>query len=94
MEAIKKMKTRSTLIFFLILKFKKPFINKFNVVYLVRIIRSKGVFDKGYLTNYRTKLFQIAAVKNTTPITYELLSKTGELIKGVFYEKELSKVIH
>jgi len=60
---------------------------------LARINKSKGVFDKSYLPNYTTEVFQIAAVKHATPITYELSDKTGELIIGGFYEKELLKAI-
>lgn len=67
--------------------------HKFNVGDLVRINKKKSVFDKGYLPNYTTEIFQIATVKQTTPITYELSDKSGELIIGAFYEKELSKVI-
>jgi hypothetical protein len=51
---------------------------------LIRINKSKGVFDKGYLPNYTTELFQTAAEKHTTPITYEQSDKTGELIIGGF----------
>ena len=39
---------------------------------LVRINKSKGVFDKGYLLNCTTEVFQIAAVKHTVPTTYEM----------------------
>ncbi|XP_065574939.1 uncharacterized protein LOC136036544 [Artemia franciscana] len=72
---------------------QKPSINKFNVGYLVIINKSKGGFDKGYLPNYTTKMFQIAQVKHSTAIIYELSDKTGELIIGGFYEKERSKSI-
>jgi len=37
-------------------------------------------------------VFEIAAVKNTTPIMCDLSDKTGELIVGGSYEKELSKM--
>ncbi|KAK2713986.1 hypothetical protein QYM36_009766 [Artemia franciscana] len=57
---------------------QKPSINKFNVGYLVRINKSKGAFDKGYLPNYTTKVFQIAQVKHSTAIMYELSDKTAE----------------
>ncbi|KAK2721808.1 hypothetical protein QYM36_003950 [Artemia franciscana] len=57
-----------------------PSISKFNVEDFVRINNSKGVFDEGYLSSYTTEVFQIAAVKHTTPITYELSDRTGELI--------------
>ena len=60
---------------------------------LVRVNKSNSVFDKDNQPNYTTKVFQIAAVKRKTLITYKLSDKTGQLIIGDFYEKELSKVI-
>ena len=60
---------------------------------LVRINKINGVFDKDYLPNYTTEVFQIATVKNTTAITHKLSDKSNQLILGDFYEKELSKVI-
>ena len=63
---------------------QKPSISKFDVGDLVRINKSKGVFDKGCLLNYTTEVFQIPAVKHTSNITYELSDKTGELIISGF----------
>ena len=75
-------------------KFQKRSIRKFNVGDLVIINKSKGVFYKDYLPNYTTEVFQIVAVKPKTSIAYELSDKTGELIIGSFYEKELSKAFN
>lgn len=68
-------------------------VGNYKVGDLVRIKKEKSIFDKGYLPNYTNEVFQIATVRPTTPITYELSDKNGELIRGGFYEKELSKVI-
>ena len=65
-----------------------PLVTKFSVGDLVRINKSNGVFVDSYLSNYTTEVFQIAAVKHTTPIMHKLLDKTGELIIGGFYKKD------
>ena len=61
---------------------------------MVRINKSMGTFDKGYLPNCTTEVFQIAAVKHTTPITYALSDKTGEVIIGGCYEKNSRKLFN
>ena len=50
-------------------KVQIPSKNKFNAGDLVRIDKNKDVFDNGYLSNYTTEVFQIAAVKHNTSIT-------------------------
>ena len=60
---------------------------------MVRINKSKGVFDNSYLPNSTTEVFQMFEVKHTAPITHEVSDKTGELIVSGSCEKELLKVI-
>ena len=73
-----------------ILKKPKP---KFKVGDFVRINKTKGTFDKGYLPNWTQELFQIlAVVKTQTPITYKIKDLEGELVEGTFYSHELQRV--
>lgn len=64
---------------------------KFHVGDIVRISKYKGVFDKGYTTNFSTELFKIVKVNVTNPTTYQLEDMDGQPIMGSFYEKELQK---
>ena len=60
---------------------------------IVRIKRLKQTFEKGYAQNFSNKLFKIVNVHSTKPFTYSLLDPTkNELIDGIFYDAELSKV--
>lgn len=59
----------------------------------VRISKYKGKFKKGYTPNYTSEIFVIKKVLNTIPVTYKIIDKNGEEIKGSFYSEELSKFI-
>lgn len=64
---------------------------KFNVNDRVRISKYKRVFDKGYIPNWTNEVFTVYAVKPTKPVTYILEDSKGEILKGGFYEQEISK---
>jgi hypothetical protein len=57
----------------------------------VRISRTKGIFEKGYLPNWSEAIYFIHEVKQTNPVTYILKDTAGEVIEGSFYENELQK---
>jgi len=59
---------------------------------LVRIIRAKGNFEKGYLPNWSKETFHVAKVKRHPRTMYEVHDKEGEEIKGNFYGAELQRV--
>lgn len=63
---------------------------KFSVGDSVRISKNKRVFTKGYLPNWTNEVFKIYAVKPTRPVTYVLQDSRGDIIKGGFYQEELS----
>lgn len=66
---------------------------KFKVGDLVRLNKSKHVFEKGYLPNWTKELFEIThIVKTQSPITYKIKDLNGDSIKGTFYSKELQRV--
>ena len=68
--------------------FNKP---KFRIGDDVRISKYKHTFEKGYTPNWTTEIFKIKTIQNTNPITYILQDYEGNVIKGGFYEYELSK---
>jgi len=60
----------------------------------VRITKEKGVFAKGYETNFSKELFVVDRVYGSFPLPLYVLRDTkGKEIVGRFYEHELQKVI-
>ena len=66
---------------------------KFKVGDLVRILKYKNIFTKGYTQNWSEKVFIISKIKNTVPWTYVISDLNGEPIAGSFYEKNCRKQI-
>ena len=64
---------------------------KFKVGDRVRISRSKGLFEKGYLPNWSEELYIVDKVQETIPVTYKLKDTLDEVIEGSFYQEELQK---
>lgn len=75
---------------FPIRKNEKP---AFKVGDYVRISRYAKTFRKGYLKGYSDELFIVVKIKKTIPICYVIKDLKGEVIEGIFYKQELSKVI-
>lgn len=68
-------------------------IAKYRVGDLVRISRTKGTFEKGYLANFSEEIFKIKRIlKHTKPQVYEIEDLAGETIDGIFYEEELAVI--
>jgi transposase InsO family protein len=60
---------------------------------IVRISKSKGTFEKGYLANWTKELFTIfTIIRRRDSIVYTLKDSSGEVLKGTFYNQELQKV--
>ena len=61
----------------------------------VRLLKAKGIFEKGYTSKWTEEIFTIAEVGPTTPVTYRVMDLNNEEIQGKFYEWELlrTKVI-
>lgn len=70
---------------------KKHRESKFKVGDTVRISKFKKIFTKGYLPNWTNEVFKIYAIKPTKPVTFVLQDSNGEILKGGFYQEELSK---
>ena len=66
---------------------------KFKVGDIVRILKYKNIFAKGYVPNWSEKDFVIKKVKNTVPWTYVISNVKGEKIVRTFYKKQLQKTI-
>jgi len=64
---------------------------KFELGQVVRISREKGLFEKGYLPNWSRELFKVVGILHTNPRVYNLEDRSGEPIKGSFYEQNLKK---
>ena len=62
---------------------------------VVRVSRSKGVFEKGYDVSWSRETFTITCVDpRRAPVVYRLKDSSDEVIKGTFYTQELQKVKH
>ena len=66
-------------------------IRKFKVGDVVRISRTKQLFEKGFHPNWTEEIFTVTEVKNTTPITYKLKDSSDEILEGSFYNEEMQK---
>jgi hypothetical protein len=64
---------------------------KFEVGDKVRVSRTKGIFEKGYLPNWSEALYTVHEVRQTDPVTYILKDMNGEIVTGGFYTEELKK---
>ena len=58
---------------------------------IIRILKYKNTFAKGYVRNWSEEVFALKKVKNTVPWTYVISHLKGEEIVAKFYEKELQK---
>ena len=68
-------------------------IPKFKINDLVRIsLKRRELFDKPTGTiKWSEELFKIHSIHKFNVITYKIKDLNGEIIKGIFYEKELQK---
>jgi len=74
---------------------EKPINFKLKVGDLVRISKTKMIFDKGYTANWTRELFRIHECIPRHPPVYKIIDThptKPEVIQGVFYEKNLQKV--
>ena len=66
---------------------------KFKIGDLIRIsLKRRDVFDKPSANvKWSEELFKIHSINRSNVITYKIKDLNGEIIKGIFYEKELQK---
>lgn len=60
---------------------------------VVRIKIWKTAFGKGYKPNFSEKLYFINGVREGEPPVYSIKNQEGEILRGRYYEAELSKTI-
>lgn len=65
---------------------------RYRVGDLVRISKTRRTFQRGYLPNWTEEIFTIDKVLPLHPPVYVLKDYNGEVLKGVFYEREIQKV--
>ncbi|KAA0725340.1 hypothetical protein E1301_Tti006052 [Triplophysa tibetana] len=66
---------------------------KYKVGDIVRISKVRGPFTKGYEENYTQEFFTITTCIPRDPPVYRLSDYDGDVIEGVFYEKEIQKIL-
>lgn len=66
-------------------------IPKFKVGDHVRISKYKMIFSKGYTPNWTNETFTVHSIQPTVPVTYLLKDYMKQVLKGGFYEHEISK---
>ena len=69
----------------------KPAKAVFKIGDVVRIVKKKKEFEKGFLPNFTEELFKVTKVCNTNPVTYKLDDLEGESVIRTFYKQELQK---
>ena len=62
---------------------------RFQVGDLVRIVREKGKFEKGYEPNFTKEVFTVVECLLRDPPVYRIRDKNGEVLQGLFYNEEL-----
>ena len=60
---------------------------KFKIGDMVRILKHKNIFAKGYVRNWPKEVFMIKQVKNTVLWTYNIKDLKRPEILGRFYKK-------
>jgi hypothetical protein len=61
----------------------------FDVGDPVRMVKSKGKFEKGYTEKWTREIFTVAEVRLGKPIMYRVKDSNGEIIEGSLYKEEL-----
>ena len=67
--------------------------HRYKVGDSVRISKYKKIFSRGYLPNWSKEIFIIFSKIPSRPPTYVLKDQHDEILKGSFYDSELSKVL-
>ena len=58
----------------------------------MRISKSKGLFEKGYLPNWSEEIFTISKRLPRNPPVYKVKEYDGDELEGTFYKQELQHV--
>ena len=64
---------------------------KFKTGDKVRILKKKGLFEKGFTPNWTEEVFTVSKIQRTNPVTYKITDYNDEEVQGTFYEQVLQK---
>ena len=64
---------------------------KFKTGDQIRILKKKGLSEKGFTPNWTEEVFTVSKIQRTNPVTYKITDYNGEEIQRTFYEQELQK---
>jgi len=70
---------------------RRPIHEKFKIGEKVRILKKKGLFEKGFTPNWTEEVFIISKIQRTNPVTFKITDYNSEEIHGTFYEQEFQK---
>ena len=70
---------------------RPPMRAKFKTGDKVRILKKKGLFEKGFTLNWTEEVFTVSKIQITNPVTYKITDLNDKEIQGTFYEQELQK---
>jgi len=70
---------------------RRPMRAEFKIGDKVRILKKKGLFEKGFPPNWTEEVFTVSKIQRTNPVTYKITDCNDEEIQGTFYEQELQK---
>jgi len=65
---------------------------KFKLHDRVRLDKTRGIFEKGYWPTFTREVFEIYEIIPSVPVTYRVRDLSGNVISGIFYNQELSRV--
>jgi len=70
---------------------RRPMRAKFKAADKVRILKKKGLFEKGFTPNWTEEVSTVSKIQRTNPVTYKITDYNDEEIQGTFCEQELQK---
>jgi len=70
---------------------RQPMRAKFKTGDKVRILKKKGLFEKGFTPNWTEEVFAVSKIQRTNPVTYKITDYNDKKIQRTFYEQELQK---
>jgi len=63
---------------------RRPIHAKLKTGDKVRILKKKGLFEKGFTTNWTEEVFTVSKIQRNDPVTYKITDYNGEEIQGTF----------
>jgi len=64
---------------------------KFKTGDKVRILKKKGLFEKGFTPNWTEEVFTVSKIQKTNPVTYKITDLNDEEIQGLSMNKSFRR---